>query len=117
MTLVESLNSISDERLRNIVEKVINASFQNYEDDICQAFEDWIVSECLGLASPTYVILHAIYCKARDLNNAPPGAIIEAVEEFATYVNNLYYQRFWPLIGSGYTRNYQIGRASCRERV
>lgn len=104
MTLVESLNSISDERLRNIVEKVINASFQNYEDDICQAFTDWIMSGCLGLASPTYAILYSAFCGIDDLMNAPSGAIIEAVEEFATYVNNLYYQRFWPLIGSWYTR-------------
>lgn len=108
MTVPEAIDSIGDERLRNIVERIFDKVKEQQDFDkmeyLLAVFSDafnWFTYPGIACCVKIAEICKTVY----DVWNVnQPGQLIEAVEEFATYVNNLYYQRFWPLIGSWYTR-------------
>lgn len=107
MTVPEAIASISDERLRSVVEKIFKGFKKHYNNN---TFNSWVTQLGSSVANiwvgPGAAALVSIASILKQFYDTflSPGSIVVAVQEFATYVNNLYYQRFWPLIGSGYTR-------------
>ena len=102
MTVPETIASISDERLRSVVEKIFKGFRQHY-DDTFYSWENQLVSSIVNVwVGPGAAALVSIANILKQFYDTflSPGSIVVAVQEFATYVNNLYYQRFWPLIGS-----------------
>jgi hypothetical protein len=113
MALADGINSISDARLQEIVRSIFRESAVFYRNSYLIDGIFLTLSTTLGSLNNIGALWGMVGVEAIRVGISmygywtieDPGGLIDNVRQFATYVNNTYYQNYFQLIGPYYSVN------------